>query len=71
MAASSCDPPLQIVALAGVILPVGADATFIVEVFVAGPLHDPFVITTLYVPAAVALWVAAVAPPIAVPFKLH
>ena len=41
-------------AFAGVIFPVGLDAIVIVDVFDAGPLQVPLVITTLYVPADVA-----------------
>ena len=43
------------VAVAGVILPVGVDATVIVEVFDAGPLQVPVLMTTLKVPAAIAV----------------
>ena len=47
VAVSICEPPGQMPALAGLIVPVGADAAVITDVFVAGPLHVPLNITTL------------------------
>ena len=69
VAVSTTEPPWQIVPEAGEIVPVGAVANVITEVFNAGPLHVPCRMITKYVPGAVALKVASVSPSISSPFK--
>ena len=54
VAVNNCEPPEHMLALAGLIVPVGEEAKVIVAVLDAGPLHVPLKITTLYVPAVVA-----------------
>ena len=55
VAVNCCEPPEQIEALAGLIVPVGGDVIVITEVLDAGPLQVALKITTLKVPAVVAL----------------
>ena len=47
VAVSICELPGQMLAVAGLIVPVGDDAAVITDVFVAGPLQVPLVIITL------------------------
>ena len=45
-------------AVAGLIVPAGADSCVITDVFDAGPVQLPFVMVTLYVPASLTVSVA-------------
>ena len=71
VAVNNCEPPEQIDALAGFIVPVGVVPTVITELFDAGPLQLPLKIITVYVPASVAEYVVFTAPLISIPSLYH
>ncbi len=65
------EPPVQIDPLAGLTDPEGAELVVITELLDAGPEQLPLKMVAVYVPAAVALYVADVAPAISTPSFFH
>ncbi len=66
-----CEPPGQMLAVAGLMEPEGAELVVITELLDAGPEQLPLKMVAVYVPAAVALCVADVAPVMSTPSFCH
>ena len=68
VAVNTCEPPGQMAAIAGEIVPLGAEATVTSALLDAGPSQSPWCIVAEYVPVCVTVNVAPVCPLISVPF---